>query len=167
MINKNIRLEISGLGIVLYSDGAVKNINEGENFLQNEFLYAEQVINHLKKGDIIGFCTGTPGKFNIKFREGYPDKKINKDYPISINLAINVIGGKISIIDLYWLMEWNKNCPSNQQLQLEDGIYNIIVLTRKPKSKVWGDNQDIYIYLDKIIEMPKLNYIDIPIIFEE
>ena len=92
-------------------------------------------------------------------------EEIDKKYPISIRLALDVKGGKISIIDLFWLMEWSKECPTTQQIPVDDGIYHVTVSTTKPKSGIWGDNQEIYIFLSKINEMPKLTWSGVPQLF--
>lgn len=161
----DVTIEIEGMGFVLYSEGAVKGIEEGENFFDREYAEPAQVAAHIKKGDIVGFNTGSGGIYHIKFRSGYPDADINREYPVAIRLAIDVKGGKISIIDLFWLMEWSSDCPSEQQIEVEDGIYHLTVLTRKPKSGVWGDRQEIYIYLNRIEEMPKLTWTGVPELF--
>ena len=160
-------LTIDGMGMVIYSIGAVEHINEGENFFSKEFSKPEQVAEHIRKGDIVGFNLGTSGTFNIKFRSGYPSLLIEQQYPISIRLALNVIGGTISIIDLFWLMEWSNDCPQSQQINLEDGYYHMTVSTARPKSGIWGDSQDIYIFLEKIDVMPKLAWSAIPQLYIE
>ena len=153
------------MGFVLYSDGAVEGIEEGCNYFEKEYATPGQVALHIKKGDVIGFNTGGGGNYNIRFRTGYPNEEIDKKYPISIRLAIDVKGGKISIIDLFWLMEWSKECPAKQQIPIDDGVYHVTVSTMKPESGVWGDNQEIYIFLNKIEEMPQLTWSGVPILF--
>ena len=166
-LSHDVDLMIDGMGMVLYSDGAVIHIAEGENYFQKEFSTPEQVAEHLKKGDIIGFNTGSAGSYGVKFRSGYPNEQMEQDFPISIRLALQVKGGALSIIDLFWLMEWSKECPSEQQLNLEDGIYHVTVSTAKPMSGIWGDNQEVYIYLNKLDEMPTLTWAGIPQLFTE
>lgn len=163
MINKDINIQIVGLGFALYSDN-LKDIEKGKDFFTEEFLEPEHIISHLEKGDIIGFCTGSAGDYNIKFRQGLPTENIKNSYPFSTQLVINVLGGKISIVDVYWLMEWASDCPENQQIIIEDGIYLVNVLTKKPKSNIWGNNQEIYIFLQKVDKPPKIHYNGIPYI---
>ena len=117
-------------------------------FLKKNFPTPKKVAEHIKKGDIIGFNTGTGGKYNIKIREGYPNNDIISNFPVSIRLAIDVKGNVLSFIDLYWLMEWSNYVPEEQQIFIEEGIYHLTVLTRRPISGIWGDDQDIYIYED-------------------
>lgn len=162
----DLELDIDGMGLVLYSEGAVQELVEGENFFQRDYSTPQQVAAHIKKGDIVGFCTGSGGRYHIKFREGYPDESADEQYPVGIRLALDVKGGKISIIDLFWLMEWSRDCPREQQLSVEDGIYHLTVLTAKPASGIWGDNQEIYIYMQKLDKMPELTWEGVPGLFE-
>jgi hypothetical protein len=46
----DMNLIIDGMGIVLYSDGAVSDIEEGENYFNREFSTPEQVARHIKRG---------------------------------------------------------------------------------------------------------------------
>jgi hypothetical protein len=161
----DLKLTIDGMGFVLYSDCAVEEIEEGYNYFEKEFATPSQVASHIRKGDVVGFNTGGGGTYCIKFRAGYPNEEIDEKYPISIRLAIDVKGGRISIIDLFWLMEWSKVCPVEQQIPVDDGIYHVTVSTMKPKSGIWGDNQEIYIFLNKIKEMPQLRWSGVPQLF--
>ncbi len=164
-IYKDIELVIDGMGLVLYSNEAMKYIGEGEDFFSKEFSTPEKVANHIAKGDIVGFNTGTGGKYNVKFREGYPNDEINEQFPVSIRLAIDIKGNTMSIIDLFWLMEWSNYVPEEQQIEVEEGIYHLTILTNRPSSGIWGDNQDIYIYMNKLNEMPALTWKGVPQLF--
>ena len=164
-IYKDIKIFIDGIGLVLYSDEAMNYVKEGENFFEKEFSTPNKVAEHIQKGDIVGFCTGTSGEFNVKVRDGYPNNDINEKFPISIRLALDVKGNTLSIIDLSWLMEWSNDVPTEQQIILEEGVYHLTILTRKPDSGIWGDNQDIYIYMNKIDKMPLLNWNGVPQLF--
>lgn len=164
-IYKDIEIYIDGMGIVIYSNKAMNYVNEGEDFFTNEFSTPEKVVKHINKGDIVGFNTGTGGKYNIKVREGYPNYDINNKFPISIRLAIDIKGNIISFIDVYWLMEWSNDIPEEQQIFVDDGIYHLTILTRKPISGIWGDDQDIYIFMNKIENMPKLSWSGVPQLF--
>lgn len=53
---------------------------------------------------MVGFCTGSGGEYTLKFCEGYPDEEICKEFPGSIRLAINVVGGVICVLDLFALI---------------------------------------------------------------
>ena len=162
MINKDISITIDGMGIVIYSSGAMSYVAEGEDFLNKEFWSPEKVAGHIKEGDIIGFNLGSSGTYNLHIRSGYPNEEMNKEYPIAARLGLKVIGQIVAFIDLFWLMEWSKTVPEDQIIMLEDGAYEITVLTKKPGSGIIGDNQDIVIYFEKADEMPKLMWEGVP-----
>lgn len=166
-IYKNMEICTDGLGLIIYSNKAMEYVREGEDFFKNEFSTPKKVAEHIEKGDIVGFCTGTSGEFNIKIREGYPDMEIEKKFPVSINLAINVVGAQVSIIDLAWLMEWSDYVPEDQQIYIEEGFYDLTILTCKPDNEIWGNNQEIYIYFNKISQMPKPIWNGVPQLFSD
>lgn len=62
-------------------------------------------------------------------------------------------------------MEWSDYVPEEQTLDVEVGVYHVTVLTRRPDSGVLGDNQDLYIYFEKIEEMPDLKWDAVPQLF--
>ncbi|WFR56512.1 hypothetical protein QA584_23310 [Anaerocolumna sp. AGMB13025] len=82
-------------------------------------------------------------------------------------MAINVEGDRIYIKDLFWLMDWEADCPEEQQIEIEKGIYHITLCTVQPESGIWGDDQTIYVYLKKLEEMPKLAWQGVPQLFKE
>ncbi len=158
MPDKDITLTIDGMGIVIYSNEAMSYVAEGEDFLNKEFWAPEKVAEHIRKGDIIGFSLGSSGNYNLHIRSGYPDEDMIQKYPKAARLVIDVKGRKVSFVDLFRLMEWSKSVPGEQTIELKDGIYHVTVLTNKPASGIIGDNQDIYIYFEKLDEMPKLTW---------
>ncbi len=157
-----MHLEIEGMGLVFYSEGAIDKIQKGEDYFSKEYEQPTDVANHIRKGDMVGFCTGSGGEYTLKFCEGYPDEEICKEFPDSIRLAINVVGGAICVLDLFALMCWPGDCPENQKVYLEDGIYHLTASTRLPSSGFWGDEQTIYIHLHKLDEMPPLTWTEVP-----
>jgi len=161
-LNKDITINIDGLGFVLYSEGNVEHIAEGSDFFESSFIEPDDVAKHIKKGDIIGFDTGSSGTYNIKLRTENINDEIYKNYPSSIRLGLEVKGGIVSIIDLYWLMEWSKDIPQDQQFNLDNGFYELTVLTKIPESGIWGDNQEIYIFFEKKSKMPQLIWNGVP-----
>lgn len=164
-IYKDMEMVIDGMGIVIYSDVQMKDVVEGENYFDSEFSTQEKVAEHIAKGDIVGFNTGSGGKYNIKIRGGYPEEEISEKFPISIRLALDVKGNRISFIDLFWLMEWSDYVPEEQQIEVDEGIYHLTILTNRPNSGKWGDDQDIYVFMKKLEEMPKLNWKGVPQLF--
>lgn len=61
-------LSIDGMGIVLFSPEVMKSVVPGSDFLTEEFTDPKQVGEHVRKGDITAFCTGTGGDFFYRFR---------------------------------------------------------------------------------------------------
>jgi hypothetical protein len=165
-LNIDMPIVIDGMGIVFYSDKATEHIKEGEDYLSTKYSKPEQVAEHIRRGDIVGFCTGSSGDYMLKFRSGYPNTNLMEQYPVSARLAIVVDGGKISVIDLFWLMDWSTECPSEQQIEIEDGIYHITLLTKIPETEIWGDNQIIYVYLNRLDKMPELSWQGVPQLYQ-
>lgn len=165
-VEKDINLEIEGMGIVMYSPETVRGIPERYDYLSNEYSAPALVAEHLKKGDMVGFCTGSGGSYILKIREGYPAEEIEENYPISVRLGIDVRDDKICFIDLFWLMEWYDDCPKEQCLDIEKGYYHITLSTQKPASGIWGDEQVIYVYLNKLPAMPELTWQGVPQLFK-
>lgn len=163
---KDINLRIDGMGIVFYSPKTNADIPEGYNFLEEEYTKPDDVVKHIKCGDMVGFCTGTGGDFCLKFREGYPDERLSEEYPVAIRLGIDIQDEKLCMVDLFWLREWGIECPPEQILAIKAGYYHITLCTRKPESGRWGDGQTIYVYLNKLDEMPELKYNGVPLLFE-
>lgn len=64
-------------------------------------------------------------------------------------------------------MEFNPECPEDQVLYLEDGFYHITLNTKMPDSGIWGDDQVIYLYFNKIKKMPELSWEGIPMLVED
>lgn len=163
---KDINLVTDGMGIVFYSPKTNENIPEGRDFLGEEFTRPADVAGHIKKGDVVGFCTGTGGRFCLKFREGYPPEEILEEYHVAIRLGIDIQDDKLCAIDLFWLSEWSTDCPEEQILPITPGYYHITLCTRKPDSGIWGDRQTIYVYLNKLDKMPRLTWPGVPMLFE-
>lgn len=160
-------LSIDGMGIVLFSAEVMKDVVPGSNFLTAEFTNPNQIGEHIRKGDITAFCTGTGGDFILWLRSGYPDSNAEKEFPVIIRLALEVRGGSLQFCDLFWLSDWNTDFPQEQILSLPDGYYHITVCTKKPESGYWGDDQIICLYFNKLEEMPELTWLGVPYLFTE
>lgn len=167
MNEQDMKLSTDGMGIVFFSPETVKEIPEGINFLQTEYQKPADVAEHLKKGDVVGFCTGSGGDFILKFREGYPTDEISQAYPVTARLGIEIKDGRLCAIDLFWLSEWCADCPEAQTVQLPSGFYHITLCTRCPESGCWGDDQTIYVYLNRMEQMPELAWNGVPQLFTE
>lgn len=180
-IKKDITLQLDGLGIVFYSEGAVKNIPVGMDFLTEEFWKPEKVEEHNKKGDIVGFCTeGDADTFELRFRGGQPDDEIIRNHPAQLQLGIEVMGTAINVMDLYWLSELSEadfTCPKEQQIELEAGFYSMLFYADPParymEDKLSDEDYDdyidknriIYVYLLKQESMPECKFSGVPSIY--
>ena len=100
-------LSIDGMGIVLFSPEVMRYVVPGSDFLTEEFTNPKQVGEHIRKGDITAFCTGTGGDFILWLRSGYPDSNVEKEFPAMIRLVVEVRGGSLQFGDLFWLSDWN------------------------------------------------------------
>lgn len=164
---KDIQLMTEGMGIVFYSPRTNKNIPEGYNFLEEEYSKPEDVAKHIKKGDVVGFCTGSSGYYTLKFREGYPEERLVEEYPVAIRLGMDIQDEMLCVIDLFWLSEWGEECPLEQTFPIDSGYYHITLCTRKPDSGIWGDKQTIFVYLNKLDSMPELTWPGVPLLFTD
>lgn len=164
---KDIHLTIDGMGIVFYSPETNKNIPDGYNFLNEEYTKPEDVAKHIKKGDVVGFCTGSSGNFTLKFKEGYPEEKLLAEYPVAIRLGIDVQDETLCVIDLFRLTKWITECPSEQVIPIDPGYYHMTVCTRIPDSGIWGDKQTIFVYLNKLDSMPELAWPGVPLLLPQ
>ena len=166
-MNNEVQLDIDGMGIVFFSAETMKDVIPDTDFLSSEFTSPQQIADHIKKGDITAFCTGSSGSFDIHFFEGYPSVDILEKFPVSIRLALDVQGGSIQFCDLFWLSKWNTDFPKNQMIELPDGYYEMTVCTCLPESGYWGDEQTIYIYFNKVDKIPELTWTGVPYLFTE
>jgi hypothetical protein len=161
-IKKEIKLYISGLGIIMYSDFAVAHIAEGENYFSSHYQYPDKVAAHVMEGSLVGFCTGSPGDYILKFQEGYPSEKEMRKAEFGICLGIEIRENKMYVRDVYDLMDWKNECPTYQSIKLNNGFYHITLIGNCPKSGIIGDHQTINFYLNKLDEMPKLRWYGVP-----
>ena len=165
-LNKKLTLDIYGLGIIMYSDFATAQIMEGEDYFSKSYQTPQQVANHIIQGSIVGFCTSSPGRYILKFRNGYPLESDITSAEFKLRLGIEIREGRRWIRDLYDLMSWRKDCPINQYIELDNGYYHITLYGDVPSSGVLGDNQIIYVYLKKLDSMPVLRCDGVPMFSE-
>ena len=161
-MNKTVNLTIDGLGIALFSAKTMDYVEPGSDFFTNEFEAPQQIAEHIRKGDITAFCTGTGGDFCLHFLTGQPTADVMEQFPISARLGLDVQGGSVQFCDIYWTSRWTTNFPQDQVIPLEDGFYSITVCTRMPESGYWGDNQTIFIYFEKVDKIPELTWRGVP-----
>jgi hypothetical protein len=159
---QTITLEIAGLGIIMYSPSAAANIGVGQDYLQEHYSNPDDVAEQVRNGKMVGFCTGSPGRYHLTFRCGYPSREKYEAYDLRLRLGIEVRDGRICVRDLYDLMAWIPECPVTQQVELEDGFYHISLLSSVPESSIRGRNQIIQVYLQRLDRMPELSHTGVP-----
>lgn len=160
-------LSIEGPGIALYSPGMVTGIRVGSDFLNTQFVRPGDIGRHVRAGDVTAFCTGSPGTYRLRFLEGYPDEAADDAYPIALRLGLRVRGGEVRVVDLFWLSRFPGRVPPEQVLPLADGCYHLTVMTRRPVSGRWGDDQEILLYFQPLPEMPRLTWQGAPLLFPQ
>lgn len=162
---RDIELDITGLGIIMYAREAVEHIKEDEDYFSTNYQAPEQVLKHIYEGSIVGFSTMSPGQYVLKIRYGYPKEEVLDVADYSLRLGIHVTEGKVFFRDLFDLMEWTNECPEEQTINLEDGYYHVTLHSNLPDSKRRGDNQIIFIYFNKLDKMPVLKYKGVPTLY--
>ncbi|RBP41172.1 hypothetical protein DES53_1071 [Roseimicrobium gellanilyticum] len=158
----SITLDISGLGIIMYSPAHAAHIAQDEDYFTANYWRESDVQRHIQKGTIVGFGTGSSGRFKLDFFEGYPTDARIEEAEFKYRLGLVVTGGKICIRDLYDLMRWSVACPESQILTLKDGIYHVTLCSDSPASGILGDDQRIEIYLQPMAEFPAIATTGIP-----
>jgi hypothetical protein len=153
---RQIRMDIAGLGIVFYSPKNVEHIREGDDYLQANYLTDKQVQSHIQKGSLVGFGTGSPGVFVLTFHSGYPTNAFVGESDFKLRLGLHCVGGIVCFRDLYDLMQWTSECPPEQALELEDGVYHVTLCSNRPESGIIGDTQVIHVYLQELDSFPAL-----------
>ena len=159
---REIAVDISGLGFILYSPPALSNIVEGSDYLEQHFSQPEDVARHVMACQLTAFCTGTPGSFRLRFLDGPRDECAVVAADFKLRLGLEVHEGVICVRDLYDLMKWTAECPAGQKLPTADGWYWLTVYTSRPKSGILGDNQVIDIHLEIMPEKPNLRWEGVP-----
>ncbi len=162
-MNKEIILDVSGMGIIIFSEYAVEHIKEGEDYFSTSYQTGEQVLNHVYQGTIVGFCTSSPGTYILEIKEGYPEETVLAEADYKLRLGIHVKGGRVHFKDLFALMDWMEGYyPEENSLELEDGYYHITLHGNKTSSGRLGDNQVISVFFNKLDGMPALKYNGVP-----
>ncbi len=159
---KAIRLEISGVGFIIYSPFATSHIAEGEDYLETGFVDSHEVERQAIEGKLVGVCTSSPGTFLLEVLEGYPSDDTLGENKYKLRLGVEVRDTTLCIRDLYDLIDWSSDCPAEQALKVENGFYHVTLLSGDPPSGVLGDDQRILLYLQKLNEMPLLRFNGVP-----
>ena len=162
MKKEQFKINIAGLGIIFYSPQAVKHIEIGEDYLGEHYSKPVDVIKHVYEGSIVGIATGTPGTFYLNIYQNIQPniKKINPDY--ALKLCLKVTDNTVYFRDLYVLLSWEEEESTEIKVNMEDGFYEVIVLSWFPDSGIRGKNQQIDFYFNKTSDLPQLHYEGVP-----
>lgn len=160
-IERDFTLQTEANGIAFYSPKTARSIGFG-NFLMDEYTEPDKVASHIKKGDVVGFFTGSSGEYTLKFREGQPPETIKEEYPVSVELGIEIQDKSLCMVGFDSLADWKNLCPDGQRLNIEPGFYQITLNTRCPESEIWGDEQIIYVHLNRVSTMPEVKSEGVP-----
>jgi hypothetical protein len=158
----SVDLEISGLGIILYSPPAVAHIVPGADYFEEHFWQPNAVAEHVMAGQLTAFGTGSPGRFELRFFVGAPDEWELQSATCKLRLGLQVHGGLICVRDVYDLMDWHPACPPSQQVPTADGWYRLTVYSSPPPSGIIGDGQVVCIYLEPVAGKPALRWEGVP-----
>jgi len=160
----NMVLPISGLGIIFYSPRSVEHIPPGSNYLRSNYLKSDQVLAHNQKGTIVGFSTGSPGTYHLRFHEGDPNDRSLEVATYKLRLGLHCTDGAVCFRDLYDLINWRRDCPRKQMVSLDDGFYEVTLCSSLPASGIIGDDQVIDFHLNRTSELPKLTKSGMPVL---
>ena len=159
---KQIRLDVSGMGIIFHSPESASHIKDGEDYLTSHYTTEQQVQSHIQKGSIVGFGTSSPGTYILHFHDGYPNNDVLQDADYKLRLGLHCIGGVVCVRDLYELLDWLADCPEEQTVPLENGYYHVTLISDQPDSGMIGDNQEIHVFLQQLASFPALSKEGIP-----
>ncbi|HZZ77950.1 MAG TPA: hypothetical protein VFE62_05510 [Gemmataceae bacterium] len=145
---REIEIDVSGLGIILYSPRHAAHIAEGFDYLRSSYRTLKQVQAHLQDGTIVAFYTGSPGIFFLTLHDGPPPTNRLSQCEFKLQLGLHCAGGQVNFRDLYDLMRWTSECPAEQTAQMLDGYYQVTLCSEMPESSIIGNNQSIDIYFE-------------------
>jgi hypothetical protein len=154
MLFDPLELTIAGPGILFYSPAMLPPIRPRSNYLRSNYLTVEQVQAHIQMGTLIGFSTGSSGRFFLEFYSGYPLEAELEGHPFKLRLGLHCKGGVVCFRDLYDLAVWQPQCPDSQVRRLPDGLYHVTVTSTLPPSGLLGDDQRILIHFQKLEQFP-------------
>ncbi|MDQ3640860.1 MAG: hypothetical protein M3450_05160 [Actinomycetota bacterium] len=157
----SLQLEISGLGMILYSPSSAAHISEGEDYLTSSYWEPQDVQHHVEQGYIVGFSTGSPGYYKLDIFRGYPAPDEFDEAEMKLRLVVRA-DERLVFRDLYDLMEWSAVYPEPQAIDIDSGIYHVTVLSDIPASGTLGDHQTISIYLAQLPNFPPMRYSGVP-----
>lgn len=160
-MHKRIKLDISGLGVIIYSPFAVAHILENEDYLSRNYLEPGDVARHVNAGDLICFCTGSPGTYILECHDTEACPTAVHNAAFKLRLGIKVRDG-VFFRDVHDLMQWSQGLPHEACISLADGWYRVTVYTSPPESGIIGDNQRIFIHFVSTIDKPSFSWEGVP-----
>jgi hypothetical protein len=159
---RTVRLDIEGLGILLYSPFAAEHIRPSEDYLSTQYSNATDVVPHVLAGTLVGFGTGSPGVFLLNIHSGYPSEEKMSSSEFRLRLGVEVRDDVLCVRDLYDLLEWDPVCPPAQKIAVASGYYHVTLCSSAPESGILGDEQVIDVYLNALPSLPSLKYDGVP-----
>lgn len=164
---REMPLCIQGLGFILYSPPAVRQIPEGADYLSSHFMRTADVARHVSEGQLTTFCTGSSGDFHLRLSYGILDDRALDAADFKLRLGLEVREGLVCIRDLYDLMQWHPDCPVEQQVTLADGWYRLTVWSSMPLSGALGDHQAVDVHFERCNARPSLRSRGIPSLYQK
>jgi hypothetical protein len=155
-------LEIAGPGIVFFSPILMSHVTPGTDYLSAHYEKPEDVEEHIQAGTLVGFCTGSSGRFLIRFHDGYPPNEYVASSDYKLRLGVRCPDGAICFKDLFELSEWSPDCPPGQRIAVDPGIYHVTLCSDMPASGILGDEQRIDVYLMPLDHYPALARTGVP-----
>jgi hypothetical protein len=162
---ETIRMSIAGLGFVLYSPFAMKDVRPGSSFLDEHFWEPEDVAALVNACTVTGFCTGSPGDYQLRIHHGSPEERFVANAAYKLRLGLEVRDRSLHVRDLYDLDKWDPQCPDGQRLDIPDGFYRITVASTPTDDP--HDEQTIDLWFERWTERPKIRHAGVPMLCED
>jgi hypothetical protein len=152
---------IAGLGIIFYSPFAVAHINPGSDYLRTSFWNPADVARHVVNCEIACVCTGNPGDwYHIVAYDGNLDQVAMQSAKYAIRLGVEIRDQTLCFRDLNDFLNWNPQCPPEQQFTIDDGYYRVTAYTT-PQGIDAGD-KNVYLHFEKTGARPQLKWDGVP-----
>ncbi|MEO8841482.1 MAG: hypothetical protein ABI591_11745 [Kofleriaceae bacterium] len=162
-----LSFHIAGPGLVIYSPFAMADVASGTHFLEERFSEMEDVGAFIRAGTLAGFNMGSPGTYHLDLQLGVLDVPNIAAYPWWIRLALEVRDQTVCVRDLYDFSRWKPACPKAQTFTIPNGYYRLAVGTRPSDSEIVGDDQDIMVVFEPVLELPALTWESVPFLGDE
>jgi hypothetical protein len=103
---------------------------------------------------------------HLRFQCGIADETAVQAASYKLRLGLRVEEGVVCERNLYDLMEWSADCPSEQRVPPPDGWYRLTVYTSAPSSGIFGDQQLIDISMERVTRKPAQRWDGVPVLCE-